>query len=209
MIFRADCNAEDPFPVHIHEVGHVVVALALGIEIESVSIAVDLMSPHPHGRTILGSAFSSVFKSDVVAREDAMRAAMFCLAGALNEELGPLYDALKIDDPTASDRSKGKGPGDDLYEAYRFADMLGDAHDSPRTLASLMAKALEILRRNRAAAAAIASELRRVRTLSGAAVLALWHANGGELEPEVEESRGSVGDSPSASPIEPRRSHVG
>jgi hypothetical protein len=177
-----DCE----FPVHVHEAGHVVVAMALGIEVESVSIAVDLMSPHPHGRTILGTAFSRVFNDDVVSREDAMRAVMFCLAGRLNEELLPLYDALKLDDPTAPERSKGKGPGDDVYEAYRFADMLGEAHDSPRTLASLMSRALGILRRNRAPAAAIATELRRVRTLLGAELRELWHENGGLLEAPVE-----------------------
>jgi hypothetical protein len=178
---------EDPeFPFHVHEAGHVVVALALGIEIESVSIAVDLTSPHPHARTIVGTASSSVFKSDVIPREDAMRAAMFCVAGMLNEELEPLWDAQKIDDPTPRDRSEGKGPGDDVYEAYRFADMLDDADLATRTLAPLMARVLSILRRNRALAAAIADELLQVRTLSGAKVRELWQAHAGLMETEVE-----------------------
>ena len=185
-MMRADYDMENPFPVHVHEAGHAVVALALGIDVESVSVAVDLRSPHPHGRTTLGAAFSTVFTGGPVTRADAMRAAMFCLGGTLNEELVPLYDMLRLDAPMAPDRSKGKGPGDDIYEAYRFADMLGGAAIARHTLASLMSRALGILRGNRAPAVAIAAELCRVRTLPGAELRELWLANGGCLEPSWE-----------------------
>ena len=130
-------------PIPEHEVGHTVVALSLGIEIVSVSCF--------PGRTECGAEFTRSISQSDVPPAAARCAALFCLGGIVYENLlAELYDH---GGPIAPRRpgaptSGADGARDDLYEAYRFADALGGASASGRTIVELMSFAITILRRN-------------------------------------------------------------
>jgi hypothetical protein len=74
---------------------------------------------------------------------------------------------------------------DDLWEAYRFADMLNGTDAARATIGSLVSRAVDILWRNQEPARAIAETLHEAGTLSGEAARAIWLAHGACLEPEA------------------------
>lgn len=164
-----------------HEAGHVVVALALGIEVLKVT-----ESP---GLTECGRVFTEAIRRTPVAPDDARRAALFCLAGVAYENmLAGLYRNHEHDPipPWRPNRQvQTDGPPDDLHEVYRFADILDGGRATHRTVVDLLVRAIQILRRNSAAADAIAEALQEQGTLTGDAVRRLWLDNGGTREPNA------------------------
>jgi hypothetical protein len=157
---------DDNGPRHLvseHEAGHVVVALALGIEVMSVSIDDEVTACD-------GAFFDSM-------PENAMPAALFCLGGIIYEQIvAKLYEHDRRPIPLA--REYGGG---DVAKAYRFADMLDVGNATSETIGRLMSMAIEILQANLAATSAIARELQRRRRLTGAEIHELWDLHGGQL----------------------------
>lgn len=62
-------------PVAEHEAGHVAIALALGIEVDHVTIDV-------YQQTLLGADVSAQIGAVTVTPENALRAALFAFGGA-------------------------------------------------------------------------------------------------------------------------------
>lgn len=147
----------------LHEAGHVVVALAMGIKVTSVALGFEPLTY-------------------VVLPDDAARSAMFCLGGKVYEHiLTPgIYDD---DDEDPTPCLIERHDGQDGADAYHFADKLGGP-DALYAISRLIRRTIAILRQNRAPAAAIARELQRAGTLSREDVQVLWATHGGRTEPE-------------------------
>ena len=154
-----------------HEAGHVVVALALGMEVVSVSI--------DDQQTVCDGAFFAAMP------ENASQAAMFCFGGMIYEQI---LAGLYTDDPRPIPPAREYGSGD-IAEAYRFADMLNDGNATSETMGRLMSMVIEILHANLQATNAMARDLQRRRRLTGLEVHELWDLHGGQLaalEPVVD-----------------------
>ena len=184
-------------PVAHHEAGHTVVALALGIEVVHVDASFDQ-------QTVLEAEFSAAIQRPEVSPRDAVRAAMFCLAGTLYEEI-----LAGIPDPDPPHRPRGGDDTDDIVRAYRFTDGV-DAHlGSTQTMRLATEAATELLHQNREAAVALTVALQEEGHLTREATKDIWARHGGRPAPRkvVDAVLGGVGGRPAAtsSPRRPRK----
>ena len=160
--------------VAMHESGHTVVALALGIELLKTSVS--------ERRTECGPAFSAAVRGPATTSENAVLGALFALGGNVYEDLDLLYG----DDLTPIPLSEPMGSvptHDDAGNAYRLARVLGGSRDACMTVAVLMDWTRNVVRKNEGPAKAITEALLRSDPLSGGDARTVWLEHGGRHQP--------------------------